>query len=170
VPSSDDKGSTNECALSRWRGMGGSQTSDRASESGFRSVMQRKVGASNFFVCHYQSSSVYSSQSLYAIINFRGVTPVFVPAVWSLPNPPRVHFFSRLLSKNKLLTRDNLEKRRVDDKSCLFCSEPESVYHLFFECVIARQTWLGISEVIGAQIGQDFESVARRWLCNKKLA
>jgi hypothetical protein len=36
---------------------------------------------------------VYSSQSLYSVINFRGITPVFVPAVWKLRMPPRVHFF-----------------------------------------------------------------------------
>jgi hypothetical protein len=74
-----------------------------------------------------------------------------------------------VLSKNKLLTEDNLEKRRVDNKSCLFCSEPESVHHLFFDCIVAKQIWVLISEAIGFQIGQDFESVAKRWLCNKKL-
>jgi hypothetical protein len=39
-------------------------------------------------ICQYQSNGVYSSQSLYSIINFRGVTPVFVPAVWKLSVPP----------------------------------------------------------------------------------
>jgi hypothetical protein len=64
--------------------------------------------------------------------------------------PPRVHFFLWLLSKNKLLTRDNLGKRRrVDDKTCLFCNELESVHHLFYECVVARRIWEAISEVVG---------------------
>jgi hypothetical protein len=62
-------------------------------------------------IWQFHSSGVYSSQSLYVVINFRGVSLVFVPAVWSLKVPPRVHFFLWLLSKNKLLTRDNLEKR-----------------------------------------------------------
>jgi hypothetical protein len=107
---------------------------------------------------------------MYAIVNFRRVTPVYVLAVWSLSVPPHVHFFLCLLSKNKLLTRDNLEKRRrVDDKTCMFCSEAESIHNLFFECIIASQVWLSVSEVVGFEIGTDFEYVAKRWICNKLL-
>jgi hypothetical protein len=61
--------------------------------------------------------------------------------------PPRGHFFLCLLSKNKLLTRDNLDKRReLDDKTSLFCEEQESVHHLFFDCVVAKQVWLVVSK------------------------
>jgi hypothetical protein len=38
-------------------------------------------GDDDALVWQYQSSGLYSSQSLYAIINFRGVQPVYVPAV-----------------------------------------------------------------------------------------
>lgn len=31
----------------------------------------------------------YSTSSLYHVINFRGVQPVFVPAVWNLRVPPK---------------------------------------------------------------------------------
>jgi hypothetical protein len=55
-------------------------------------------------IWQFQSNGVYSSQTLYSIINFRGVTPVYLPAVWKLMIPPRVHFFLWLLSKNKILT------------------------------------------------------------------
>ena len=56
------------------------------------------------------------------------------------PTPtPRIHIFLWLLANNKILTRDNLAKRkRVDVMSCLFCAEPEMVHHLFFDCVVAR--------------------------------
>lgn len=63
-------------------------------------------------IWRFTSNGVYSSQSLYKIINFRGILPVYVPAVWNLKIPPRVHFFLWLLSKNKLLTRDNLSLRK----------------------------------------------------------
>lgn len=43
------------------------------------------------------SSRIYSSQSLYKIINFRGTKHVHISIVWSLKMPPRVHFFSGYL-------------------------------------------------------------------------
>jgi hypothetical protein len=68
------------------------------------------------------------------------------------------------MSKNKLLTRDNLFKRReVEDKTFLFCGELETADHLFYECVIARQAWSVVSEVVGFQIGSNFESMAKCW-------
>jgi hypothetical protein len=84
--------------------------------------------------------------------------------------PPRIIFFLWLLSNNKLLTRDNLEKRRkLDNVMCLFCNEKESVHHLFFDCVVARQAWLMVSEMAGFSLGGDYESIAKLWLCTKKF-
>jgi hypothetical protein len=59
----------------------------------------------------YESKEVYSTQSLYAIINFRGVQPVYIPSVWKVNVPPRIQIFLWLLSYNKLMTKDGLEKR-----------------------------------------------------------
>ena len=70
----------------------------------------------------FNSNGKYSVQSLYAVLSFRGVSPILIPVVWKLNIPPRVHIFLWLLYNNKLLTRDNLQKRRdVADRSCLFC-------------------------------------------------
>jgi hypothetical protein len=94
---------------------------------------------------------------------------VYVPAVWKLIIPPRVQFFLWLMSKDKILTRDSLgRRRRLDDQTCLFCGE-ESVAHLFFGCVVARRAWEVLSAVLGVQVGYNFESVAKLWLCNKKF-
>jgi hypothetical protein len=60
----------------------------------------------------FSSNGKYSIQSLYAVLNHRGVVPLYVSAVWKLKIPPRVQIFLWLLSKNKILTRDNLAKRR----------------------------------------------------------
>jgi hypothetical protein len=43
-------------------------------------------------IWQFQSLRIYSSQSLYSVINFRGVTPVYVLG-WKLIVPLRVHFF-----------------------------------------------------------------------------
>jgi hypothetical protein len=74
------------------------------------------------------------------------------------------------MSKNKLLTRDNLVKRRrVDDLTCLFCGENELINHLFFQCIVAKRIWSLISEAVGFKIGSSFESMANSWLCNKRF-
>jgi hypothetical protein len=39
------------------------------------------------------SSVVYSVQSLYAIVNDRGIKQVFTPVMWKLLVPPRLHIF-----------------------------------------------------------------------------
>lgn len=84
-------------------------------------------------IWQYESNGVYSSQSLHAIINFRGVNPVYIPSIWSLVNPPRVHIFLWLLSHNKLMTKENLLKRSIiKPMHCAFYDENESVQHLFF--------------------------------------
>lgn len=111
-------------------------------------------------IWQFTSSGKYSSQSLYKIINFRGIKPVHVSAVWSLKIPPRVHFFLWLLIHNITLTRDNLAKRRkLEDECCLFCTEEKSVHHVFFECVVAKQFWAIISDAVG---------IGTYWLSNKK--
>jgi hypothetical protein len=90
--------------------------------------------------------------------------------MWKILVLPRLHIFLWLLANNKTLTRDNLAKRRnVDDKSCLFCSEPESVLHLFHECYVPKAVWSCCYEVTDIELGGDFESVAKFWLSVKKF-
>jgi hypothetical protein len=73
-----------------------------------------------------------------------------------------VHFFPLATLKNKLLTRDNPEKRRsVDDTTCVFCTEKESICHLFFGCVVARRAWSIVSHILGVETMTDYELVAR---------
>jgi hypothetical protein len=122
------------------------------------------------YIWTFCSNGIYSSQSLYKVVNFRGISPVYLPAVWSLKIPPRVHFFQWLLSQNKVLTRDNVLKRvSVQDKTRLFCSENESANHLFFECVVARQMWAFISEANSTECGASYELMANFWLSNKRF-
>ena len=116
----------------------------------------------------YESKGVYSSKSLYAIVNFRGVQPVYLPSVWEIKIPPRVQIFLWLLSQNKIMTTDNLRKRGLPKplEYCL-CKEFESVKHLFFDCIVACQMWGLVKEVFEVEI-YDFYSLASKWLCTKK--
>jgi hypothetical protein len=118
----------------------------------------------------FKSNGRYSSQALYRVINFRGVNPVHTPAVWGLKIPPRVHLFLWLLTQNKILTRDNVSKRKhVEDSSRLFCCETETTHHLFFECVVAKQMWIEISDCVELNVGSCFESIGKLWISNKKF-
>jgi hypothetical protein len=75
-------------------------------------------------VSKLQSSGLYTSQSLYAVINFSGIIPVFIDALCNLYVPPRVHIILWLLSHSKLLTRDNLiKKQSIHDETRLLCSK-----------------------------------------------
>ena len=65
----------------------------------------------------FNSNGKYSVQSLYAVLSFKGVYRLHFGNV-EIKHPSRVHIFLWLLYNNKLLTRDNLQKRRdVADKS-----------------------------------------------------
>ena len=117
----------------------------------------------------YESNGIYSTQSLYAVINFRGVQPVFVPAVWNIKVPPKIQVFLWLLSNNKLMTVDNLAKRGVDKpKNCRFCDEIETINHLFFQCVVARKIWAYFEQFINIHVGS-YTDMATKWLDSKKF-
>jgi hypothetical protein len=108
---------------------------------------------------------------MYKIISFRGVVPLYIPSVWSLHVPPRIHTFLWLLSKDKLMTRDNLQKRNLNKPlDCVFCKEHETIHHLFFDCVVAMNVWEKVSDFFGLPFVSDYLLVARFWLANTKHA
>jgi hypothetical protein len=57
---------------------------------------------------------------------------------------------------------DNIAKRKkIDDSSCLFCREDESMTHLFFNCCVAKEMWREFVDILGAPVVVDFESIAK---------
>jgi hypothetical protein len=90
-------------------------------------------------------------------IRDRGVRQIYTPVMWKITTPSRLHIFLWLQAK----------RRALDDMTCLFCTEKESVKHLFFDCCVAQVLWENISEIIGVAVGTDFESVAKWWLIKK---
>jgi hypothetical protein len=116
-----------------------------------------------------KKSMIYSTQSCYAIISFRGVTPVFLLAIWNIVVPQKIHLFLWLLSHNKLAIVDDLNKKGLDKPvQCSFCNEEETINHLFFECIVARTIWSMMCEMPGCDVGGDDLSVASKWIHKNK--
>ncbi|PNT64527.1 hypothetical protein BRADI_4g29856v3 [Brachypodium distachyon] len=62
-----------------------------------------------------------------------------------------------------------MKKRHIEKpESCVFCAENETVYHLFFECAVAKIMWQTVSLHFNKQLGADLESIARLWISHKK--
>jgi len=56
-----------------------------------------------------------------------------------------------LIEHNAILAKDNLAKRNWSgDLRCRFCSDLESIDHLFFECLTAKYIWSLVAFVLGA--------------------
>lgn len=41
--------------------------------------------------------------------------------------------------------------------------------HLFFDCVVAKQMWVHISEVVETNCAADFESIGKLWLSKRYM-
>ena len=127
------------------------------------------VDETDSLVWQLDSKGVYSSSSLYHVINFRVVKPVFILVVWKLLVPPKIHIFLWLVSYNKIMTRDNLRKRHIiKPLDCVFCSSEKSIQHLFFYCVVAKIIWSLVRDHFKKDIGSDYLSMAEFWVSNKK--
>jgi hypothetical protein len=48
------------------------------------------------------------------------------------------------------------------------CKEIETVKHIMFECIVARLLWDEVFKIFDIVV-TDFESIATKWLCNKKF-
>ena len=73
-------------------------------------------------VWQFTPKGIYASQSLYKIIKFRGVKPVH---------------FQWLVTNNKVLSRDNLAKRReVEDPIAVFSVQRKNQYRTCFLTVL----------------------------------
>ena len=67
------------------------------------------------------------------------------------------------------MTKDNLAKRGIEKPpDCVYCTDNETIDHLFFGCVVAKQIWRQVSEVFSIELGSDYLSIARFWPASKK--
>uniref|UniRef100_A0A2N9IE81 Reverse transcriptase zinc-binding domain-containing protein n=1 Tax=Fagus sylvatica TaxID=28930 RepID=A0A2N9IE81_FAGSY len=72
-------------------------------------------------------------------------------SVWKPRVPPKVNFFIWTASLGKVLTIDNLRKRKlvIMDWCCMCKEAGESIDHLFLHCYTARELWGLILSMFG---------------------
>ena len=59
--------------------------------------------------------------------------------------PLKIKVFTWYLRRGVILTKDNLVKRNWNGSmKCIFCPQPETIKHLFFECSFTRSIWSAI--------------------------
>jgi hypothetical protein len=83
----------------------------------------------------FESKGIYSSKSMYIVINNRGVQPAVCYV--ETKNSSEGTDLSLVFSQNKIITRDNLRKGIPKPLECSLCKEIEVVKHLLFECTIS---------------------------------
>jgi hypothetical protein len=124
---------------------------------------------SDTLVWCYTKFGTYTTQSFYAVINYGGITPLYIPAIWYIVVPPKIHLFLWLLSHNKLATVDNLNRKGLSKPiQCKFCDEHESISHSFFECVVVKAVWYYVNDFLNMTVGADYISIASKWLSRDK--
>ena len=76
--------------------------------------------------------------------------------IWHTRLPLKIQIFLWYFKRGVLLTKDNLSRRNWrGDKNCVFCSNTETIHHLFFDCPYAKFLWrmchiaLGIDPPLG---------------------
>ncbi|XP_020270870.1 uncharacterized protein LOC109846057 [Asparagus officinalis] len=89
------------------------------------------------------SNGRFSVKSHYSFLNTRGILSAYYKTVWNPVMPSKFQFFTWLLSRNRLHTKENLIKKGWQgDSTCILCGLfLESCEHLFFECSLTKSVW-----------------------------
>ncbi|XP_039120313.1 uncharacterized protein LOC120256691 [Dioscorea cayenensis subsp. rotundata] len=94
----------------------------------------------------------FSVKSFYDRLNDGGLRCPIAKFFWKGPCPRKVNIFNWLVWKDKILTLENLAKRRCNKlptATCVLCHEAvESVDHLFLQCRFFLEVWAQISRVL----------------------
>jgi hypothetical protein len=93
----------------------------------------------------------FTVKSYYSCLNATPPNQFPWKEIWKAKAPPRVAFFLWMAAWGKILTNDNLRKRRVVlvDWCCLCNKDGESLDHLFLHCSMAKQLWDSILTLFG---------------------
>jgi hypothetical protein len=120
---------------------------------------------SDVFVWSLNASGTFTVKSMDAALINNGVR--VSQEIWQIKIPMKIKIFLWYLKKGVVLTKDNLLRRHwTGDKHCCFCHLPETINHLFFDCVYAKFLWRAIHILFGLTPPtdmSDFFSLVKNW-------
>jgi hypothetical protein len=97
----------------------------------------------------WTKSKSFSAKAMYNDLVVRNASRLNL-ITWKAKIPLKIKIFLWYLWKGVILTKDNLAKRQWKGCTrCCFCSEHETIQHLFFDCPMARLMWFAISVTFG---------------------
>uniref|UniRef100_A0A2N9FKE1 Uncharacterized protein n=1 Tax=Fagus sylvatica TaxID=28930 RepID=A0A2N9FKE1_FAGSY len=93
----------------------------------------------------------FTVKSYYSCLSHPFSLPFHWKGIWKPKVPPRVAFFMWTVALGKVLTADNLRKRKIVIISwCCMCKvDGESMDHLFMHCLVAKELWDTILSLFG---------------------
>ena len=98
----------------------------------------------------WENTGIFSVKPTYAHLS-RNELGAHYKLIWKAKLPLKIKIWLWLIEHNAILAKDNLAKRNWSgDLHCRFCSDMESIDHLFFECLTARYIWSLVAYVLGA--------------------
>lgn len=84
--------------------------------------------------------------------------------IWRVRQPLKIKIFLWFLKKGVILTKDNLAIRNWQGSQyCCFCSNFETIQHLFFECKYAKFLWRALHMVFGITSPRMVATLFRNW-------
>jgi len=100
---------------------------------------------------NWNSKGIFTTKSVYDHLS-NGHPRRNFKHIWKSKLPYKIKIFTWLLENKVILTKDNLVRRKwTRDPTCSFCSQNESVDHLFFLCPIVKVNWGFIAMCLGAR-------------------
>jgi hypothetical protein len=84
---------------------------------------------------------------------------------WKAKFPLKIKIFMRFLQNGVMLTKDNLVKRRWKGcTKCGFCTQQETIQHLFFDCPMDRLVWGCVAVAFGINKPNSVQHLFGPWL------
>lgn len=114
----------------------------------------------------WETGGLYSSKSTYLTVMTGGKTKWPFPEVWTSRIPQTVKVFLYLLLQGRILTRDVLQKRRINcPNECVLCAHCplETALHLFFDCPYSKCVWMKANRTTGFALVAVKEDAVSTW-------